>query len=168
MPTITFVPPSFSVDEIQAIGRRHYGIDQGGEPLPSERDQNVVLQDARHRRYVVKISNAEEDPRVIDLQNAALAHLAAAAPDLDLPRVQHTVDGAAVISVPDAQGTPHLVRAADVGAGDGAGGRAPAHAGAAAQPGIAAGRDGRRARGVLAPRGGARSEVGSAPRRMDS
>ena len=110
MPMITFVPPSFSLDEIQAIGRRHYGIDQGGAPLPSERDQNVVLQDARHRRYVVKISNAEEDPRVIDLQNAALAHLAAAAPELDLPRVQHTVDGAAVMSVPDAQGRPYLVR----------------------------------------------------------
>jgi len=110
MPTIRFSSPSFSFDEILAIGRRHYGIDRGGEALPSERDQNVVLQDARHRRYVMKISNAEEDPRVIDLQNAALAHLAAAAPELELPRVQHTVDGAAVMSVPDAQGRPHLVR----------------------------------------------------------
>ncbi len=110
MPTIKFVQPSFSLDEIQVVGRRHYGIDQGGEALPSERDQNVVLQDARHRRYVVKISNTEEDPRVIDLQNAALAHLAAKVPELDLPRVQHAFDGAAVMSVPDAHGTPHLVR----------------------------------------------------------
>ena len=31
-------------------------------------------------------------------------------PDVRLPRVQHTVDGAAVMSVPDAQGRPHLVR----------------------------------------------------------
>ena len=110
MPTIRFRSPSFSFDEVQAIGRRHYGIDQGGEPLPSERDQNVVLEDARHRRYVLKISNAEEDPRVIELQNAALAHLAARAPELALPRVQHTVDGEAVVSALDSQGRPHLVR----------------------------------------------------------
>jgi 4-aminobutyrate aminotransferase-like enzyme/Ser/Thr protein kinase RdoA (MazF antagonist) len=110
MPTVRFVRPSFSLDEIQAVGRRHYGIDRGGQGLPSERDQNVVLQDARHRRYVIKISNAEEDPRVIDLQNAALAHLAAAAPQLELPRVQPTIDGAPVTSITDAQGKPHLVR----------------------------------------------------------
>src|SRR5512139_23293 len=99
MPTVKFVRPAFSLDEIQALGRRCYGIDRGGQALPSERDQNVVLQDARHRRYVLKISNAEEDPRVIDLQNAALAHLAATAPQLDLPRVRPTIDGAAVTSI---------------------------------------------------------------------
>jgi Ser/Thr protein kinase RdoA (MazF antagonist) len=110
MPTIRFLQPSFSLDEIQAIGRRYYGVDERGEALPSERDQNVVLQDARHRRYVVKVSNTEEDPLVIDLQNAALAHLAARAPELELPRVQHALDGAAVTSITDAQGRPHLVR----------------------------------------------------------
>jgi 4-aminobutyrate aminotransferase-like enzyme/Ser/Thr protein kinase RdoA (MazF antagonist) len=110
MPTVKFIQPSFSLEEVQAIGRRHYGIDSGGDPLPSERDQNVILMDARQRRYVLKISNAEEDPRVIDLQNAALEHLAATAPEVELPRVQRSLDGASVVTVSDAQGAPHLVR----------------------------------------------------------
>jgi 4-aminobutyrate aminotransferase-like enzyme/Ser/Thr protein kinase RdoA (MazF antagonist) len=110
MPKIKFDPPAFTTDDARAIGRRYYGIDQGGEPLPSERDQNFVLEDARHRRYVVKISNTEDDPQVIDLQNAALAHLAAGAPELELPRVQHSADGASVVSVADSQGRLHLVR----------------------------------------------------------
>jgi 4-aminobutyrate aminotransferase-like enzyme/Ser/Thr protein kinase RdoA (MazF antagonist) len=110
MPTIRFDAPGFTLDEARAIGRRFYGLDGGGDPLPSERDQNVVLADARDRRYVLKIANAGEDPRVIELQNAALAHLAAAAPELDLPRVQHALDGAPVVTVTDAQGVPHLVR----------------------------------------------------------
>ena len=58
MPTVKFVRPAFTLDEIQALGRRSYAVDRGGLALPSERDQNVVLQDARNRRYVVKISNA--------------------------------------------------------------------------------------------------------------
>jgi 4-aminobutyrate aminotransferase-like enzyme/Ser/Thr protein kinase RdoA (MazF antagonist) len=110
MPTVKFVQPSFSLDEIRAIGRRAFGVDGGGDALPSERDQNAILMDARERRYVLKISNAEEEPRVIDLQNAALAHLAAAAPELDLPRLQHALDGSPVVTVTDAQGAPHLVR----------------------------------------------------------
>jgi len=110
MPTIKFDPPAFSVDAARAIGRRHYGLDADASPLPSERDQNFLLTTAGGERHVLKIANAGEDPRVIDLQNAALLHLATVAPDVRLPRVRHAADGPAVVSAPDAQGTPHLVR----------------------------------------------------------
>ena len=110
MPRVTFDSPAFTNDDAGAIGRRHYGLDAASSPLPSERDQNFLLTTASNDRHVLKISNAGEDPRVIDLQNAALLHLATVAPDIRLPRVRHAADGQAVVSVPDAEGTPHLVR----------------------------------------------------------
>jgi 4-aminobutyrate aminotransferase-like enzyme/Ser/Thr protein kinase RdoA (MazF antagonist) len=110
MPTITFDLPAFTADDARAIGLRHYGLDATASPLPSERDRNFLLSTASGDRHVLKISNAGEDPRVIDLQNAALLHLATVAPDIRLPRVRHTADGPAVISVADTEGTPHLAR----------------------------------------------------------
>ena len=110
MPRVTFDSPAFTDDDARAIGRRHYSLDAACSPLPSERDQNFLLTTASNDRHVLKISNAGEDPRVIDLQNAALLHLATVAPDIRLPRVRHAADGQAVVSVPDAEGTPHLVR----------------------------------------------------------
>jgi 4-aminobutyrate aminotransferase-like enzyme/Ser/Thr protein kinase RdoA (MazF antagonist) len=110
MPTIAFDLPAFTGDDARALGRRHYGLDAEVSALPSERDQNFLLTTISGDRHVLKISNAGEDPRVIDLQNAALLHLATVAPDVRLPRVRHTADGAAVASVTDAHGTPHLVR----------------------------------------------------------
>jgi 4-aminobutyrate aminotransferase-like enzyme/Ser/Thr protein kinase RdoA (MazF antagonist) len=110
MPTITFDLPAFTSDDARAIGLRHYGLDAAVSPLPSERDQNFLLATAGGDRHVLKISNAGEDPQVIDLQNAALLHLATVAPELSLPRVRHTADGAALATVADASGVPHLVR----------------------------------------------------------
>ena len=110
MPTITFDPPAFSADDARAIGLRCYGLDAEASPLPSERDRNFLLTAASGQRHVLKISNGGEDPRVIDLQNAALLHLATVAPEVRLPRVRHAADGAAVAWAPDAQGAPHLVR----------------------------------------------------------
>jgi 4-aminobutyrate aminotransferase-like enzyme/Ser/Thr protein kinase RdoA (MazF antagonist) len=110
MPTIKFDPPAFTADDARAVGLRHYGLDAAISALPSERDQNFLLTAAGGEQHVLKISNAGEDPQVIDLQNAALLHLATVAPELRLPRVRHTADGAAVAEVEDANGAPHLVR----------------------------------------------------------
>ena len=93
MPTIKFDLPAFTRDDARTLGRRHYGLDADVSPLPSERDQNFLLTTAGGDRHVLKISNAGEDPRVIDLQNAALLHLATVAPDIRLPRVRHAADG---------------------------------------------------------------------------
>ena len=110
MPTIKFDLPAFHADDARAIGLRHYGLDAAVSPLPSERDQNFLLTTAGGDRHVLKISNVSEDPQVIDLQNAALLHLAAVAPALALPRVRHTADGTALATVADPGGAPHLVR----------------------------------------------------------
>jgi 4-aminobutyrate aminotransferase-like enzyme/Ser/Thr protein kinase RdoA (MazF antagonist) len=110
MPTIKHDQPSFHGDEAVAAARRVYGLETAAEPLPSERDQNFLLTTAGNERFVLKISNAAEDPQVLDLQNQALMRLAALAPQLALPRVRPTRDGAATGTLPDARGTAHPVR----------------------------------------------------------
>ena len=110
MPTIAFDLPAFTLDEARAIGRREYGVDAVPSPLPSERDQNFLMIADGGDRYVLKISNAGERPDVLDLQNAALLHLAGAAPEVGLPRVRFSASGQGVVTVPDAQGRAHQAR----------------------------------------------------------
>ena len=110
MPTIKYDQPSFSGDEAVAEARRIYSLETAAKPLPSERDQNFLLTTASGERFVLKISNAVDDPQVLDLQNQALMRLAALAPHLALPRVQPTRDSAAIITLPDARSTAHPVQ----------------------------------------------------------
>ncbi len=75
-------PPQFAVDHVATLARTLFGIDGVAAPLASERDQNV-----RVGAHVVKVANAAEAPAALDLQSAALRHLAAVAPGLALPRL---------------------------------------------------------------------------------
>ena len=43
MPTIKHDLPGFSLDATLAAARDLFGVDATGAPLPSERDQNVLL-----------------------------------------------------------------------------------------------------------------------------
>jgi 4-aminobutyrate aminotransferase-like enzyme/Ser/Thr protein kinase RdoA (MazF antagonist)/murein DD-endopeptidase MepM/ murein hydrolase activator NlpD len=110
MPTIKHDPPAFSLDAAAAAARDLFGIEASGAPLPSERDQNVLLTTAGGERFVLKISNAAEDPRVIDLQNQALVRVTTAASGLGLPRVRPTRYGTLMGSLRDATGVAHQVR----------------------------------------------------------
>jgi 4-aminobutyrate aminotransferase-like enzyme/Ser/Thr protein kinase RdoA (MazF antagonist) len=70
--------PALSPEEASAWARSAYGIDGAATGLPSERDQNFLLQ-ADGERYVLKISQRGEDVRLLEAQNAVAARLAAAA-----------------------------------------------------------------------------------------
>lgn len=87
--------PSLSMAEAAAVAARLYGIHGTATPLGGERDQNCVIETADGLRYVLKISNLSEPVSVVDFQIAALEHIAGAAPDLPVPRVVRTLDGAA-------------------------------------------------------------------------
>jgi len=74
--------PSFSDAEITRLAADLFGISGPMKSLDSERDQNAQI-----GGYVVKIANAAEAGSALELQHAALAHLATVAPSLPLPRV---------------------------------------------------------------------------------
>ena len=67
--------PNFSPEEGRAIALDLFGITAKARALPSERDQNFLLEAADGNRCVLKIANAQEDVLVLDFQNKAMCHV---------------------------------------------------------------------------------------------
>lgn len=69
-----------SVDRVdvilaQAIAEKYFGIQATAAELPSERDQNFLLETRAGEKSVLKIANAFEDRAVLEAQNAMMTHL---------------------------------------------------------------------------------------------
>jgi 4-aminobutyrate aminotransferase-like enzyme/Ser/Thr protein kinase RdoA (MazF antagonist) len=90
------------------LGRRLFGLDAEASALPSERDQNFVLQTAAGDRFVLKIANSTDDRTLLEAQNAALTHVARAS--TLCPRVIPTIDGHEIAEISPAPGIRHFVR----------------------------------------------------------
>jgi 4-aminobutyrate aminotransferase-like enzyme/Ser/Thr protein kinase RdoA (MazF antagonist) len=86
-----------------AIARELYGLEADAQPLPSERDQNFLLETASGR-FVLKFANASERVEILEAQNAALEHLAGWT--ALCPRVVPTTSGVGIAPGPGG----HLVR----------------------------------------------------------
>ena len=70
-----------SVDRVdailaQAIAEKYFGIQAAAAELPSERDQNFLLETRSGEKFVLKIANAFEERAVLEAQNAMMTHLA--------------------------------------------------------------------------------------------
>jgi 4-aminobutyrate aminotransferase-like enzyme/Ser/Thr protein kinase RdoA (MazF antagonist) len=75
-------PPRFTADEAARIAVEVFGVQGTAAALGSERDQAFLLEDGGSGG-ILKISNHHEDAAVLDLEEAAIAHVAAV--DADLP-----------------------------------------------------------------------------------
>jgi 4-aminobutyrate aminotransferase-like enzyme/Ser/Thr protein kinase RdoA (MazF antagonist) len=75
------VPPRFTAEDAAHIAAEVFGLHGTASALGSERDQAFLLESG-----VLKISNSGEDGAVLDLEEAAIAHVAAADPDLPVAR----------------------------------------------------------------------------------
>ena len=75
-------PPNSPVDVVAQLAGEYFGITGPARSLASERDQNVQVGD-----HVVKVSNTAETLAALELQHAALAHLATVDPTLAIPRL---------------------------------------------------------------------------------
>ena len=85
-------PPNFPEADVIAIAKTRFGITGTVTRLDSERDQNARLR-TPDGDFVLKIANAAEEKAVLDLQNAALLHVARTDPELNVPRLVPTLDG---------------------------------------------------------------------------
>jgi 4-aminobutyrate aminotransferase-like enzyme/Ser/Thr protein kinase RdoA (MazF antagonist) len=74
-------PPSFTVEDAARIAADVFGVHGTASTLGSERDQAFMLETA-----VLKISNPGENEAVLDLEEAAIAHVAAVDPELPVAR----------------------------------------------------------------------------------
>jgi len=87
------------LDEADAIAitRRVYGIDGAVTRFSTEKDDTFRIDASDGSRYVLKISNPGETAEEIDLQVAAMRHVAIVAPGLPVPRVLPGIDGQFVV-----------------------------------------------------------------------
>ncbi len=68
--------PQFSKQQAAQLAQTRYGLTAvSTQPLPSDRDQNFLLQTGTGERYVLKLAQAGEEEAVLRLQQAVLAHL---------------------------------------------------------------------------------------------
>ncbi|MBN1583581.1 MAG: aminotransferase class III-fold pyridoxal phosphate-dependent enzyme [Anaerolineae bacterium] len=102
--------PRFSTQEAAKFARELYGLDATAMSLPSERDQNFLLEAEKSERFVLKVANALEDRAQLDAQNQAMAHLTKAG--LGCSRVVPARMGELITEVRSPAGVPHLVRLA--------------------------------------------------------
>src|SRR4029078_11559669 len=102
---LVLTAPRWSVDEALDVAGRFYGISGTGSTLPSERDQNVLIESG-DERVVLKIANTRESRGLLEAQNAALAHVAKRS-NL-CPRVVRALDGREMTDVTLSAGDRYL------------------------------------------------------------
>ncbi len=102
-------PPALTPAQAAAVVRSLWGFEASAWPLVSERDQNFAIDAGDGTRRVLKVSNPAEDPAVVDMETAAVEHVARVDPGLPVPRAAPTRDGALVGSA-TVEGVAHLVR----------------------------------------------------------
>ena len=102
-------PPALSPQRAEEVALVLFGVHGSATALVSERDQNFRLDEPDGGRWVLKVSNAAEDPAVVEMEVAAVEHVAAVDAELPVPRARPTVDGGLVGAVSDG-GAQHLVR----------------------------------------------------------
>ena len=93
----------------QAALADHWGIEARLTLLDGEYDLNFLAEAADGKGYILKAMRVGCAPDLVDMQVAALQHLARAAPDLPFPQVIPARAGAAVAELPDEAGQPRLV-----------------------------------------------------------
>jgi 4-aminobutyrate aminotransferase-like enzyme/Ser/Thr protein kinase RdoA (MazF antagonist) len=78
-------PPRFTTQDAARIAAELFGVHGTASALGSERDQAFLLDDGG-AGGVLKISNSGEDEAVLDLEEAAIAHVTAVDPGLPVAR----------------------------------------------------------------------------------
>src|SRR6188508_2457578 len=102
-------PPDLTTTEAEEVARTLFDIGGTARALVSERDQNFLLTDATGGEQVLKVSNAAEDRGVVEMEVAAVAHIATVEPDLPVPVALPALDGRPIAEC-EVRGARHLVR----------------------------------------------------------
>jgi len=100
--------PQFSGTAAGRWAENIFGINASASPLPSERDQNFLLQTADGQRFVLKIANALEDETMLEAQQQAISHLSRGSSLC--PRPWPTLSGTDMARIPGTRDMTHLVR----------------------------------------------------------
>src|SRR6187399_1470251 len=97
MPVLTHPLPDVTAANASEILATHWGIHGTLRPLPGERERNFHVYTADGREFVLKVASPLEDAGAIDLQVAALAHIADKLPSAPVPRLVASSEGSRVV-----------------------------------------------------------------------
>ena len=103
-------PPEVGLAAAAEFLREQYGIKAELQALRSERDLNFLAVVDDGRQLVLKVSNSGDDPGQIEMESAAMRHLALVDPGLPIPRIVDTEDGEQVVTAKADDGRVHQVR----------------------------------------------------------
>ncbi len=101
-------PPLPSAEAVR-LARELFGLDGQAAPLPGEYDDNFLLTTGPRGAFVLKVMHPARERGLVDLQVAALQHLARRAPHLRLPRVVDSLAGEPIARVSGPGGEARLV-----------------------------------------------------------
>ena len=100
-------PPRMSNDYVARLVEEQWGLaGVDVRPLSSERDLNFLVGGA----HVLKVSNPAESRALVEMEVAAMRHVAVTDPDLPIPRGVPLPDGTDIATVADEDGRACLVR----------------------------------------------------------
>jgi 4-aminobutyrate aminotransferase-like enzyme/Ser/Thr protein kinase RdoA (MazF antagonist) len=85
MSVLESTPPRFTTEDAARLAAEVYGLSGTAVDLGSERDQTFLIEDGGPDA-ILKISNSSEDGTVLDLEEAAIAHVFRVDPDLPVAR----------------------------------------------------------------------------------
>ncbi len=100
--------PSFTAADASRLARELFGVSGSVECLPSERDQNFLIQRESGERLVLKIANAKEERGLLEAQNQAMEHVAQR--ESLMPKALRSPKGEWIEAAADAGGRSHFVR----------------------------------------------------------
>ncbi|HEX6732543.1 MAG TPA: phosphotransferase, partial [Pyrinomonadaceae bacterium] len=100
--------PRFSIQTAATIAEELYGVRSTVSPLPSERDQNFLLIGESNEKFVLRIANGLEDPKLLAAQNLVLQYLSARVPFCQRPIA--SLQGRYLEEVTATDGQTNLVR----------------------------------------------------------
>lgn len=99
----------FTADALLALVRAQFSARATSvRHLSGERDMNFVVEvdeglQSTPSRYVLKVSDPQENPASLALQNATLEHLARSAPQLPVQRIFRWQNGAHMLALPQSE-----------------------------------------------------------------
>ena len=100
--------PRFSVDSAIQFAKENYGIIATATSLPSERDQNFLLETNSGEKFVLKIANSLEDRVMLEAQQQAMTHISKREPICQ--RVVQDRIGNVLSTIRSASNQKHLVQ----------------------------------------------------------
>ncbi len=100
--------PNLQTEQAHQLVRQFYNLEGRALPLPSERDQNFLMEIDDGQRFVFKIANGLEDLSLLEAQNDAMRY---AANNISFcQQVIPTIDGEDIEKIRTADGDEHFVR----------------------------------------------------------